>query len=97
MQDTATPGTGDFLRLARTRAGLSQRTLSLAVGRSPAYVSKVEAGLIEPSFQSVSLLVAALRLTPLELWVLAMVSARDGQTTLRVSTTVSDFDQKEAS
>lgn len=71
-------GTGSLLRAARNRAGLSQRALSLVVGRSPAYVSKVEAGDIEPSFQSVSLLAVVLQLSPLELWVLARVAAHEG-------------------
>lgn len=81
MQDhSECPGVGDLLQMARKRAGLSQRTLSVAVGYSTAYVSKLEAGRLEPSFQAVSLLAVVLSLTPLELWVLARVSAQESLT-----------------
>lgn len=73
-------GLATLLRQARLRAGLSQRALSLAVGRSTAYISKVEAGDMDPSFQAVSLLAVVLNLSPLELWVLARVAVADGRT-----------------
>jgi transcriptional regulator with XRE-family HTH domain len=62
------------MRLARERKGISQRELSLLCGRSPAYVSKLEANAIEPSFLAVSEVAVALGLTPLETWVLCRIA-----------------------
>jgi transcriptional regulator with XRE-family HTH domain len=70
----ASPGVGAFVRLARTRTGKSQRKLSEAIGRSPAYVQKLESGEIEPSFAAMADISTALNLTPLEAWVLLRVS-----------------------
>jgi transcriptional regulator with XRE-family HTH domain len=75
------PHVGALMRVARQRQGMSQRELSLRVGRSPAYVNKLEAGTIEPSFQAVSEVAVALRLTPLETWVLCRIALlRNGHT-----------------
>lgn len=75
------------MRVARQRKGMSQRELSLAVSRSPAYVNKLEAGTIEPSFRAVSEVAVALGLNPLETWVLCRVALLDRHTPA-VSSTV---------
>lgn len=76
------PGVGDFIRLTRTRKQLSQRELSALIGRSPAYVSKVEKGMIEPSFQALCQLAEALGLNILEVWVLTRVALWECHTPL---------------
>jgi transcriptional regulator with XRE-family HTH domain len=68
------PHVGALMRVARQRKGLSQRELSTLVHRSPAYVNKLEAGAIEPSFVGVSEIAVALGLTPLETWVLCRIA-----------------------
>jgi transcriptional regulator with XRE-family HTH domain len=72
------------MRIARQRKGMSQRELSLTVRRSPAYVSKLEAGAIEPSFLAVSQMAVALDLNPLETWILCRVALLHDRPTLVV-------------
>jgi transcriptional regulator with XRE-family HTH domain len=70
------PSTVELLRLKRTQAGLSARALSLAAGQSGSYVSKVEAGTLEPSLKGFSKLATVLNLTPLELLLIVHGEAR---------------------
>jgi transcriptional regulator with XRE-family HTH domain len=76
------------MRVARRRRGWSQRELSMKVGRSPAYVNKLEADAIEPSFVAVSEMAVALGLTPLETWVLCRIALMRNGHTPQVSSTV---------
>lgn len=75
------------MRVARQRKNISQRELSLRVRRSPAYVNKLEAGTIEPSFQAVSEVAVALGLNPLETWVLCRIAVLYDRHTPLVSST----------
>lgn len=59
---------GDAIRLLRERKGYSARGLSSLAGLSPSYVSKVEAGEIEPSFRSFARMACVLRMTPREIY-----------------------------
>jgi transcriptional regulator with XRE-family HTH domain len=93
------PHVGALMRVARQRKGMSQRELSLMVGRSPAYVNKLEAGVIEPSFQAVSEVAVALALTPLETWVLCRIALLRDRHTPVVPLTVAEggeFDEVSA-
>jgi transcriptional regulator with XRE-family HTH domain len=76
------------MRVARQRKGISQRELSLRIGRSPAYVNKMESGAIEPSFLCVSEVAVALGLNPLETWVLCRIAVLRDRHTPAVPSTV---------
>lgn len=84
-QEPGRPCVGALIRSARLRRGMSQRELSLMVGRSPAYVSKLESDAIEPSFLAVSEVAVVLALSPLETWVLCRVALIHSHTRLRES------------
>lgn len=75
MAQAEQPGVGEFLRVARTRRGLSQRVLCQRIGRSMSYVSKLEGDQIDPSFEAVAEVAVVLGLTSVELWMLCRVSA----------------------
>lgn len=72
---TPRPGVGDFIRLVRHKRRLSQRQLSQKVRRSPAYLSKLEAGDISPSFRGFSEIAVALDMTPREIWTIVRLEA----------------------
>lgn len=57
----------ELLKQARTNKKLSARHLSLAAGLSPSYVSKVEAGEIEPSLKAFNSIASVLKLTDVEI------------------------------
>lgn len=79
-------GVGDVIRLMRARANISARHLSNIAGLSPSYVSKVEAGEIDPSLRAFSRLAAALRMNSQEVWFCIQVSftaMRDDRTDVR--------------
>lgn len=59
--------TGDFIRSKREGHGISRRALSIAAGLSGSYISKVEAGEIEPSFRAVAKIARELRFTSAEI------------------------------
>lgn len=59
---------GDAIHLLRERRGLSARGLSNLAGLSPSYVSKVEAGEIEPSFRAFARMACVLKMTPREIY-----------------------------
>lgn len=61
----------------RLQKGLSARALSQRAGQSDSYVSKLEAGSVEPSLKTFSRLAVALQLTPLEVW--AIVACEGAQ------------------
>lgn len=69
------PRAGDFIRLARERRGLSGRALGPKASLSTGYVSKVEAGDLDPSLSCFSRLAVALGMTPLEVWVVVRTEA----------------------
>jgi predicted transcriptional regulator len=56
----------DLVRVCRTRAGLSARQLSSLADLSPSYVTKLEAGELEPSLRSFARIVLALHMTSSE-------------------------------
>ena len=53
---------GDLLRTARLRAGLTQDELGRAVGRSQSAIARWESGHVQPSFETLRELVRACRL-----------------------------------
>lgn len=58
---------GEALVFLRKRRGMSARSLSLAAGYSPSYVSKVERGEQEPSFRAFCSIAKVLELTDREI------------------------------
>ena len=72
-------GTG--IRIARKRAGISQRELVARIDGSSGYVSLVESGARSPSQDTVSEIAAAIGVHPLELYVLATIE--DAERVLR--------------
>jgi transcriptional regulator with XRE-family HTH domain len=67
--------TADLVRLKRTQMGLSARALSAAANQSDSYVSKLEAGKVEPSLKTFARLAKVLKFTPRETWCCLMVEA----------------------
>lgn len=59
---------GEAMRIARVRAGLSARELSARAGLSPSYVTKLEAGELEPSLHAFAKIAKAARLTQAEIY-----------------------------
>jgi transcriptional regulator with XRE-family HTH domain len=79
--DSTRRDVGRLIQLLRERQGMSQRELSRVVGRSPAYVSKLEAGEHDPSLSRFAALAVALRMNPLECWTVLQIAALlDGHT-----------------
>lgn len=76
MDDAAStrlcPGT--FVSMLRRRRGMSQRALSRLVGRSPAYLSKLEAGDLDPSLSAFAAISVALGMNALEVWTIIRVA-----------------------
>ena len=64
---------GDIIKSARERRGLSARALSVQAGLSPSYVSKLEAGEIEPSVRAFARLAYQLQMNPLEVYFSVML------------------------
>lgn len=69
----------DLIRHRRMQRGLSARALSLDTKHGASYVSKLEAGAIEPSFSSFARLVTRLEFSPAEVALVVALEARDGQ------------------
>lgn len=67
---------GDAIRLLRKRQGMSARALSSLSGLSPSYVSKVEAGEMEPSFRAFASMACVLRMTPREIYLVIAQEAK---------------------
>lgn len=67
--------TGEALRRRRARLGVSQREASSTASLSPAAASKAEAG-TPLTLRSFSRLAMALRLSPLEVWVIVANEGR---------------------
>ena len=55
------------IRFLRTKRKMSARSLSQAAGLSPSYISKVEAGELEPSFKAFSRIADVLKMTDAEI------------------------------
>jgi transcriptional regulator with XRE-family HTH domain len=55
------------LKLLREKKGISARTLSVSAGLSSSYVSKVEAGALEPSFSAFCRMAKVLGMTTSEI------------------------------
>jgi transcriptional regulator with XRE-family HTH domain len=70
---------GSAIRVARQRAGLSARQLSLNAGLGDAYVSRVEAGITDPGLRAFAKLAVALGLSPLEVWLVVVSEAVDDE------------------
>ena len=51
---------GEFVRLTRDRQGLSQERLALRAGTKQSAISRLERGLISPTFESLELLMNAM-------------------------------------
>jgi transcriptional regulator with XRE-family HTH domain len=83
MDNAASPRleAGTLVSLLRRRRGWSQRQLSHAVGRSPAYLSKVEAGEIDPSLAAFAAIAVALGMNPFEVWTLLRVANKKEEVT----------------
>ncbi len=60
---------GDLIAAARKRKGFSARQTSTDAGLSPSYVSKVEAGELEPSLRAFARIARALEFSPAEIYV----------------------------
>lgn len=60
------PSVPELLKRKRVLLGLSARSVSVAAGQSPSYMSKLEADLIEPSLRSFARVAKVLQLTPAE-------------------------------
>ncbi len=69
---------GEAIRFKREEAGLSARALSLRAGLSPAYVHKLEAGLLDPSLAIFARLASELSMTQDEIWVCVVAAGRSG-------------------
>lgn len=54
----------------RTKRDLSARGLSVQIGKSPSYVSKIESDQLEPSLSAFASIVRALRLSDAEILLL---------------------------
>lgn len=65
-QPTSATSLGAALRDLRVHRGISARALSEQAGLSPAYISRLESGSLEPSAKALGSIVRALRLGPLE-------------------------------
>lgn len=74
---------GEAIRFKREEVGLSARALSLRAGLSPAYVHKLEAGLLDPSLAIFARLAIELDMAPDEAWVcLVMAGAATSLATM---------------
>jgi transcriptional regulator with XRE-family HTH domain len=75
---------GVCIRKAREANKQSQRALSRQIHRSEAYVSKLEQGVIDPSFTAFATTALSLRLTPFEVWSLVrmvgLAALQNGET-----------------
>lgn len=65
------------IRVKRERSGLSARELGKRAGLSAAYVSALESGNLNPSFQAFARLAIVLRFTPAEIFFLVQTTAQD--------------------
>lgn len=70
MADLEGPSLGDYVRKCREARGLSRRQLSMAAGLSESYVSKLEAGTVDPSVRRFAAIVKQLGINQRELQVL---------------------------
>lgn len=77
---------GSAIRVLRERRGLSARALSLAAGLSPAYVSKVEAGHIEPSVRAFGCIARVLNMNAMEITACVYAEAMLSHPESKVST-----------
>lgn len=75
-------GAAEAIRLLRRRASVSARALSAKAGLSPAYVGKVEAGLIDPSLRAFAHIAVALEMTPQEIWWVVMAESQRDRVTV---------------
>lgn len=76
---------------------MSQRALSALVGRSPAYVSKLEGGLIDPSLRGFAEVAVALGMSPLEVWTIIRCEAAETVTSSCDTHTCHSHSQEQAS
>lgn len=72
---------GRVLRTVRERHDLSARELSAQAGLSASYVTKLEAGELDPSLKTFGKIAGVLKLTPMEVYFCVVLSAMqaDGQ------------------
>lgn len=76
----------ELIRVCRLRAGLSARQLSALADLSPSYITKLEAGELEPSLRSFARIVRALRLTPFEVMFCVSLAAEPASPNLHCRT-----------
>lgn len=69
--------TPQAIKYLRQRAGMSARSLSIKANLSPAYVFKLENGMVQPSLQCFAKIAVALGMTPTEAWVCLMSEATE--------------------
>ncbi len=67
MGMNGTVNVGTAINFKRRQKQLSARALSAAAGLSPSYVSKIEAGEMEPSFRAFCNIAAVLELSDAEI------------------------------
>lgn len=70
---------GALIRVARERRGLSARQLSAITGYSPAYVSRLESGNLDPSLRAFAKIAHALHLNNIEVMLCLAVEAMAGE------------------
>ncbi len=67
---------GNAIKFLRTKKSLSSRALSSICGLSPSYIGKVEAGIIQPSFDAFCAIVQALKVNDTEVLFLIRLNQR---------------------
>lgn len=68
---------GELIKKKRLERGISARELSLGIGKSASYVSKVENGTIDPTLQSFALIAGGLEMNQWEIWACVGVAKGD--------------------
>jgi len=68
---------GDLLKQKRESLGISARGLSVQVGMSPSYVSKVEAGELDPTLHCFARMASALKMNHYEIAACLAVALQD--------------------
>lgn len=69
IHEAAKASFGRNVRRARQAAQLSQETLALRIGADQAYVSRIEAGHLNPTLESIAEIAHALEMTAVDLFV----------------------------
>jgi transcriptional regulator with XRE-family HTH domain len=65
------------IKFLRTKKGISARAVSIGAGLSPSYVGKVEAGVLNPSFDAFCAIAEVLAMTDAEILLLVHLHQGD--------------------